>query len=107
MNLTRKSLKDGEEKAKGAASFVEAVEQSQRSVGRPKTNREVTKPVSISLTDTDKKQLDTLVKRYNLLAYQNDFDVTLTRSDVIRLMTQHLSQLDDDKYLNMINKLLK
>lgn len=107
MNLSRKALKESEDRAKSATSFVDAVELPRKNVGRPKTNREITKPVSISLTDTEKKQLDDQVKRYNLLAYQNDNDVTLTRSDVIRLMTQHLAQLDDDKYLNLINKLLR
>lgn len=108
MNLNRKSLKDSEKKSK-AELFIDAADDAPKRSGRPKTNKETTKPVSISLTESDRKLLDSLPRRFNLLSYQLDPDkeVQLTRTDIVRLMAKYLNELPDDKYLNMINNILK
>ena len=117
MRLSRKEMKNTEDqvKQKDPSAFIEAAEVIQpaptpaaKPVGRPKANRELTKPVSVSLTDSDKKTLDNQAKRYNVLCYQRDKDAltNLTRSDVVKLMAQHLDSMEDDDFYNYLNKII-
>ncbi|CAH0543122.1 hypothetical protein [Vibrio marisflavi] len=112
MKLSRKSLQKSQEQLdKGAAEFVDSAEELSsppNPVGRPKANRELTKPVSISLTDTDKKLLDRQFKRFNMVAYQKDGETTtsLTRSDLVKLMAKLLDEKSDDELYSMINTLI-
>jgi len=112
MKLSRQSLKKSQDKLDhDAAAFVEGADDTTlvtNPVGRPKTNRELTKPVSVSLTESDKKLLDHQFKRFNMIAYQknNETTASLTRSDIVKLMAVYLDNLDDDELFNTINKLL-
>ena len=106
MLLDRQSLKKSEHKMKNAEAFIEQAEV--KPVGRPKLKKELTKPVSLSLTQTEQKKLDGLPKRFNLLAYQRDqnTDLNLNRSDIVKLMSHYLTQLDDDELYEFFYKLM-
>nr|WP_014343722.1 hypothetical protein [Aliivibrio fischeri]AEY78116.1 hypothetical protein [Aliivibrio fischeri] len=77
-------------------------------MGRPNSKKELTKPVSLSLTETEQRKLDNIPKRFNLLAYQYDqnTDLNLNRSDIVKLMSKYLTELDDDSFYELLSKLL-
>ena len=106
MKLNRDSLKISERKLKGAEAFIEASEStpSIEGRGRPRQSNELTKPVSISLTNTDKKTLDDQFKRFNLLAYkmQLDDEKTLNRSDIVKIIANKLAEMDDEEFINFL-----
>ncbi|MBP3155197.1 hypothetical protein [Aliivibrio fischeri] len=106
MLLDRSELKRSEHKIKNAEEFVENAEKKR--VGRPNSKKELTKPVSLSLTETEQRKLDNIPKRFNLLAYQYDqnTDLNLNRSDIVKLMSKYLTELDDDSFYELLSKLL-
>ena len=81
MKLSRKSIQKGQENLKkDAISFIEGADDATSNSaqrGRPRENRELTKPTSISLTATERKKLDHQAKRFNMMDYQNDIDTTI------------------------------
>ena len=106
MKLSRNSLKMSEKKVKDAEAFIEASEPNASSEGRgrPRQSSELTKPVSISLTNTDKKTLDDQFKRFNSLSYkmQLDDEKTLNRSDIIRIVANKLAEMDDEELIKFL-----
>lgn len=106
MLLDRQSLKKSEHKIKNADEFIEQAEV--KPVGRPKLKKELTKPVSLSLTQTEQKKLDNLPKKFNLLAYQHDqdTDLNLNRSDIVKLMSNYLTELSDEELYNFLLEIM-
>ncbi|MEZ8169199.1 hypothetical protein A152_0016350 [Vibrio tasmaniensis 1F-187] len=107
MKLSRNSLKMSEKKVKDAEAFIEASEPNASSCegrGRPRQSSELTKPVSISLTNTDKRTLDDQFKRFNSLSYkmQLDDEKTLNRSDIIRIVANKLAEMDDEELIKFL-----
>lgn len=113
MKLSRKSLQVSEQKIKSAEAFVNDAEpqistdeqnEQRRGRGKPRKSKELTKPVSISLSEDDKKTLDDQFKRFNMLAYKYDLDEkTLNRSDIVRIIAQKLKEMDDDKFMDFMS----
>lgn len=104
MKFSRQKLKDNEKKLRSIETFVEGADISRVAdlkLGRPKSNRELTQPVSISLTQTDRKTLDNQAKRFNLLSYQLDINDAkqLNRSDIVRIIANKLDSMDDDDFV--------
>ncbi|HIF9106474.1 TPA: hypothetical protein ACX6QA_003456 [Photobacterium damselae] len=105
MKFSRQSLKDNERKIKNVDEFVEGADvnnPSDNKVGRPKSTKELTKPVSVSLTETDKKMLDNQVMRFNTLSYQLDYDKSLNRSDIVRIVTHKLTSMSDEDFIRFL-----
>ncbi|PSU42631.1 hypothetical protein C9J12_28800 [Photobacterium frigidiphilum] len=116
MNLSRNSIRKSEQHVKkDPTAFIEGADDTKqpepivKPAGRPKTNKELTKPVSISLTKTDQVKLDNQAKRYNMLSYQRDntSEINLNRSDIVRLMANYLNSMEDSEYLTLINKIIR
>ncbi len=105
MKFSRQSLKDNEKKIKNIDEFVEGADvkkSSDNKVGRPKSTKELTKPVSVSLTETDRKILDQQVMRFNTLSYQFDYDKSLNRSDIVRIITHKLASMTDKDFIKFL-----
>lgn len=107
MKFSRQKLKDNEKKLRDIDTFVEGADTSrvaELKLGRPKSNRELTQPVSISLTKTDRKTLDNQAKRFNLLSYQLDINDAkqLNRSDIVRIIANKLDSMDDDDLVEFL-----
>ena len=109
MTLSRKSLKKSETQVKNKTNnFIEAAELlKSKQAGRPKTDKELTKSISLSLTKSEQVLLDGQARRFNLLSYQQDntSEVNLGRSDIVRLMSNYCSSLNDKQYFEFIGKI--
>ena len=105
MTLSRQLLQKSEIQVKNKTNeFIEASELVQ--VGRPKTYKELTKSISISLTKSEQVQLDGQARRFNLLSYQQDnlSEVDLGRSDIVRLLSNYCASLTDEQYYKFLIK---
>ncbi|HIF9078195.1 TPA: hypothetical protein ACX6NV_003081 [Photobacterium damselae] len=104
MKFSRQRLKDNEKKIRDVEAFVEGADTTELKLGRPKSNRELTKAVSISLTETDRKVLDNQAKRFNLLSYQLDLEESkqLNRSDIVRITLNRLASMNDDDFIKFL-----
>lgn len=107
MKFNRQSLKNSEKKVKDIDSFIDGADATNiANVNKDssKMKRELTKPVSISLTNTDRKTLDNQAKRFNLLSYQLElnYDKQLNRSDIVRLVANNLAKMSDEDFMKFI-----
>ncbi|PCS24023.1 hypothetical protein [Candidatus Enterovibrio escicola] len=107
MKFNRQSLKNSEKKVKDIDSFIDGADaKSIAGVNKDSSRikRELTKPVSISLTDTDRKTLDNQAKRFNLLSYQLElnYDKQLNRSDIVRLVANNLAKMSDEDFMEFV-----
>ena len=107
MKFNRQSLKKSEKKVKDIDSFIDGADAkniADVNKDSSKMKRELTKPVSISLTDTDRKTLDNQAKRFNLLSYQLElnYDKQLNRSDIVRFIANKLAKMSDEDFMKFI-----
>ena len=107
MKFNRQSLKNSEEKVKDIDSFIDGADAkniADVNKDSSKMKRELTKPVSISLTNTDRKTLDNQAKRFNLLSYQLElnYDKQLNRSDIVRFIANKLAKTSDEDFMEFI-----
>ncbi|MCD9496899.1 hypothetical protein [Photobacterium carnosum] len=107
MKFNRQSLKSSEKKVKDIDSFIDGADaKNTADVNKDslKMKRELTKPVSISLTETDRKTLDNQAKRFNLLSYQLElnYDKQLNRSDIVRFISNKLANMSDEDFMEFI-----
>lgn len=106
MSLTRSAIKKTETSVKkDASAFIDGAEPNISTTKAIK--KELKKPISISLTSTDLGTLDRQVRRYNLISLQENSDIQLNRSDLVRIMAYHLDSLDNDELVNIINKIIR
>ena len=107
MKFNRQSLKKSEKKVKDIDSFIDGADAkniADVNKDSSKMKRELTKPVSISLTNTDRKTLDNQAKRFNLLSYQLElnYDKQLNRSDIVRFIANKLAKMSDEDFMKFI-----
>lgn len=103
--LSRDKLKKSQASVKDPNTFIDNAETIP-----PATKKKVSdkkKPVSISLTSKDSKELQDLVKKFNRISYdKSDGDVEINRSDLVNAMKNHFIEMNDNDFFNLINKLI-
>lgn len=93
-------------KANNPDDFIEGAELKSKTLGRPsKKVGEVTKSVTVALTKTEQKQLDSYHKKLDVLLLddvENDFVVN--RSEVVKACSNFLSGLSEDELVAFFTK---
>ncbi len=109
-NLSRKDLQKDEAAIKDTNAFIEGADSSYetKTVRKPKLTEDAKKkPISISLTKGDTKDFLDLVKKFNAIAYNKGEDLDINRSDLIILMKNYFLEMDDKKFFDTINKIIR
>jgi hypothetical protein len=100
MELSRNRNKEQNSRVKELDSFIDKGADLPVTVkASADVKRELTKPVSVSLTDTDKNKLDGFARKLNyLLLDAGDFTPkSVGRSDLVKILINQLDQMSEGK----------
>lgn len=105
--MSRNSLKKSDSSVKEAIAFIEGADSTQTE-SKPRLQVvDKKKPLTISATKNEAKDLQDLVKKYNSISYSKEAgDNEINRSDLVIAMTSHFMMMDDDLFFKEVNNLL-